>query len=69
MPVFLTPPHTSEQLHETRHKVVLTQHVLHKEGNAVTQSHIVSSPHWIRFCLIHPCHSKMTAIVALNSIF
>ena len=69
MPVFQTPPHTSEQLHGTHHTAVLRQHVLHREENAITQLHIASSPHWIRFGLIHPYHSKMTAIVALNSSF
>lgn len=69
MPVFQTPPHTSEQLHGTHHTAVLRQHVLHREENAITRWHIESSPHWIRFGLIHPYHSKMTAIVALNSSF
>lgn len=69
MPVFQTPPRTSGQLHGTHHTAVLRQRVLHTEENATTQLHIASSPHWIRFGLIRPCHSKMTAIVALNSGF
>ena len=69
MPVFQPPTRTSEQLHGRRHTAVLRQRVVHTEENAITQLHIASSPHWIRFGLIHPFHSKMTAIVALNSGF
>ena len=37
MPVFLIPPCTSEQPHETLHRVAPRQHVLHKEGSEEAQ--------------------------------
>ena len=62
-----TQRHTSELLHGKHHKVVLVQHVLHKEESEAAQWHFESSQHLIKLALTHQFHLKTSLTESLNS--